>query len=52
MKVSTDQPLPGMWTAIDLDRYDGAPDGDTTMGTGKTEEEAILDLLDKYEDEE
>lgn len=49
--ISTDQPFPGMWTAIDTQRYDGAPDGDTTMGHGKTEAEAIGDLLDRYDEQ-
>lgn len=34
--------------AVDLDRYDGAPDGDTTHGTGSTPEQAIDDLLEQY----
>jgi hypothetical protein len=36
------------WTAVDDDRYDGAPDGDTTMGWGSTEREAIEDLKERY----
>ena len=39
----------GRWHAIDDDRYDGAEDGDQTTGYGKTEREAVNDLLDKYE---
>lgn len=42
-------PFPGYpkimrWSAIDLDTFDGAPDGDTRTGWGHTEDEAIHDL--------
>jgi hypothetical protein len=36
------------YMAIDRDRYDGAPDGDCTYGTGATPDEAVADLREKY----
>lgn len=48
-RISTDNPFRDHWTAIDLNRYDGADDGDQTTGYGETESEAIQDLVDKYE---
>lgn len=39
------------WTAI-FDDYDGAPDSNYPIGFGATEAEAILDLLDKDDEEE
>lgn len=41
----------GGFMAIDVDRYDGAPDGDMTVGYGDTEQEAIDDLLEQYDDQ-
>lgn len=39
------------WQAIDDDIYDDAPDaGPQCVGVGKTEQEAIDDLLQKIED--
>lgn len=36
------------WSAYDADTYDGAPDSGTRgqIGYGKTEQEAIADLID------
>jgi len=45
-----DAPTDCHWYAYDDDRYDGAPDGHTTMGTGPTRLEAIADLLEKLDD--
>lgn len=44
--ISTDQPF-GYWTAIFSDEYDGAPDSHHPVGMGKTEEEAIADLIEQ-----
>lgn len=33
--IRTTHEYPGMWSAIDSNRYDGAPDGDTTTGYGR-----------------
>ena len=38
------------WTAWDEDTYDGAPDGNNTLGWGKTEQEAINDLLEQLDE--
>lgn len=42
------------WTAVDEDTYDGAPDSSTRsqIGRGRTERDAIIDLLDILEDVE
>ena len=39
----------GEWTAVDADNYDGAPDAGRarSMGWGKTEQEAVDDLIEK-----
>lgn len=42
------------WSAIDADTYDGAPDTKhpfNAIGYGRTEQEAIADLLSQLEDE-
>ena len=41
------------WQAIDDDTYDGAPDSATRnhIGYGRTEAEAISDLMEKLEDD-
>ena len=48
MKVSTEFiDYANVWTAVDSDTYDGAPDADPEnqiIGYGKTEAEAIIDL--------
>jgi len=36
--------------AIDYDTYDGAPDGNRTIGMGATEDEAVRDLLEQLND--
>ncbi len=41
-----------MWTAVDDDTYDGAPDSKCPIGWGSTEEEAIDDLKMQIEDTE
>ena len=40
------------WTAVNEDTYDGAPDSSTRnqIGRGKTERDAIIDLLDILEE--
>lgn len=39
------------WSAVDDDTYDGAPDSrSAVIGWGRTEEEAIADLLDQIEE--
>lgn len=46
-------PVPSeSYAVIDRDRYDGAPDGDTTVGYGRTAEEAIQDLREQYGEHE
>lgn len=37
--------------AIDLDTYDGAPDGNNVIGWGGCKLEAVVDLCEKLEDE-
>lgn len=46
MTIRTESPFPGMWTAVDDDTYDGAPDGRNEIGYGQTPEAAIADLLE------
>ena len=56
MKIATDywpKPIPIRefdWTAVDSDSYDGAPDSHSPVGYGRTENEAITDLLTQWED--
>jgi hypothetical protein len=57
MKINViyqDEPrLPEPWTAYDENTFDGAPDGGPQMlGTGKTKEEAIQDLLRQLTEED
>ena len=40
-----------LYVAYDDNSYDGAPDGDTRSGEGKTHFEAIDDLLIQYDEE-
>jgi hypothetical protein len=49
MNIRTGQTPIGDWYAIDDDTYDGAPDAGRagTMGLGKTEAEAIADLIEQ-----
>ena len=43
MKIHTDNPYRDIWTAIDYENYEpGYP-----MGHGKSEEEAVNDLIDQ-----
>ena len=49
MKIKTDVNPLNEWQAIDADSYDGAPDSRDVVGYGKTEQEAIEDLLEKLE---
>lgn len=37
------------WSAIDDDTYDGAPDSHCPIGRGRTEAQAIADLLEQLE---
>lgn len=41
-------PADSAWTAIDADTYDGTPG--SPIGTGRTQAEAIADLLEKLRD--
>jgi len=59
MNIRTDywqKPIPTNrfdWSAVDEDRYDGAPDGGADgrrIGHGATEREAIVDLLETIRD--
>ena len=52
MKIRTQQLYPGQWTAYDEDTWDGAPDAGSfrTIGLGNSEETAIEDLLQQFED--
>lgn len=38
------------WSAIDDDTYDGAEDSHCPIGRGRTEQEAIDDLLEQLDD--
>ena len=49
MNISTQEQLPGCWVAVDSDTYDGPP---APIGSGRTEQEAIDDLLDKISDDD
>ena len=52
IKVRTDQAPSGWWWAVDDSRYDGAPDaGRQLMGWGRTEQEAIDELVLEIEEE-
>jgi len=37
------------WIAVDEDTYCGAPDSDSLIGRGVTEDEAVEDLKDQME---
>ncbi len=50
MKITTTLCPNNEYYAIDEDSYDGAPDGNNTQGWGKTELEAVQDLVWKLED--
>ena len=51
MKIKTNYEYPPIpirdfdWSAIDDDTYDGAEDSHCPIGWGRTEEEAIADLM-------
>jgi hypothetical protein len=47
-KISTTRHYHGEWTAIDENTYDGPG---SLMGFGKTEQDAIDDLLEQIEDQ-
>jgi hypothetical protein len=36
------------YNAFDTDKYDGAPDGDITVGQGDCISDAVNDLLEQY----
>ena len=40
------QSTPALWAAIFADSYDGAEDSHCPMGFGKTEDEAVADLIE------
>lgn len=42
MKITTDNPYRDIWTAYDIDNYEPG----AQMGQGKTEQEAINNLVD------
>lgn len=44
MNIQTERAYVGFY-AYDDDSYDGVPDGNTTIGHGMTEQEAIEDLM-------
>lgn len=48
MNIHTVEQLPGCWVATDRDTYDGPG---CPIGSGKSEQEAIDDLLDQLPDE-
>lgn len=50
MKITTQLCPNNEYCAIDEDTYDGAPDGRNIQGWGKTELEAVRDLVDLLED--
>jgi hypothetical protein len=52
MNIHTEQHYSDLWTAIDSDTYDGAEDAGSfrTLGEGTTEQEAIADLLLRFEE--
>ena len=41
---------PDCWSCIDDRTYDGAPDGSNMIGWGKTQEEALADLVRLFEE--
>lgn len=48
MKIVTSwHSTPALWSAVDQDTYDGAPDSNHPQGFGRTEAEAIADLLEQ-----
>jgi len=51
--IRTEPQPDGNWSAIDADSYDGALDAGRarSMGWGKTEQDAIADLMDKLSEE-
>jgi hypothetical protein len=51
MRVETQQHYRTEWTAIEAETYDGAEDSRSPMGSGRTEAEAITDLLEKMDDD-
>ena len=58
MKIETEKHPPYLgrtgwvieWSAWDLDTYDGAPDSHCPVGSGRTEREAINDLVEQIVD--
>jgi hypothetical protein len=55
MKIRTEYVFPPIpdrrfdWSAIDDDTYDGAPDSHCPVGRGRTEIEAVADLIEQLE---
>lgn len=49
MTIVTTECYPGWFSAIDSETYDGP---ESPLGLGRTEQEAIADLLDKMEGKE
>lgn len=57
MKIQTELQPDGYWSAIDADNYEAESDSEgwwskSPVGYGKTEQEAIDDLLSELEDEQ
>jgi hypothetical protein len=52
MNIHTEQHYSDLWTAIESDTYDGAEDAGAcrTIGQGKTEAEAVADLIEQFEE--
>ena len=56
MKIKTTYIFPPIpvrqfdWCAVDDDTYDGAEGSNCPIGFGRTQEEAIADLLEKMEE--
>lgn len=51
MKIQTEYIyIVNEWQAIDADSYDGAEDSNCPVGYGKTEQEAIDDLMEQIEE--
>lgn len=52
LTIQTEQHYADQWTAIDAATYDGAEDAGRArvMGFGRTEAEAVADLIEQMED--
>jgi hypothetical protein len=53
MNIVTEEVHAGLWTAMDSDTYDGAPDTtgpNSFIGSGGTELDAVLNLIQRLQD--